>query len=138
MFRKPAFLNHWLEGLKSKKSFGNEGEKFAARYLKKQGFEIVESNYRCKIGELDIVARKKGRIHFVEVKTRSFPATHGLPEESVDFRKQRKITQVAKWYIKDKKMTDISISFSVLAVMRHPEGWQCKFIENAFDAAEGV
>lgn len=96
-------------------SFGKRGEVIAAQYLHQQGYRILEQNFRCKIGEIDVVAEKEGRILFIEVKTRR--SDHfGLPEEAVHSIKQKKITRAAEWYLKQHKMTDRPVGFEVLAI----------------------
>lgn len=79
---------------------GKTGEKMAENFLKKEGFEILERNYRTKIGEIDLICRESNTVVFIEVKTRkSFD--FGLPEEAVNYRKRLKINKVAKIYIKN-------------------------------------
>lgn len=112
---------------------GRQGEDAGCRFLVRQGYKIVEKNYRCPLGEIDVVARKGRKTAFIEIKTRR--SHHfGVPEEAVERHKQRKIIQVAKWYLKEKKQTDSSVQFDVLAVTM-PEGSgsaDFKLIENAF------
>ena len=71
-------------------ALGIYGEKLALKYLKKQKYKILEKNFRCALGEIDIVAKDGGFLVFVEVKTRSSNA-FGEPMEAVDFYKQRKL-----------------------------------------------
>ena len=73
----------------------------AACFLKTQGYQILERNYRCKKGEIDLIAREGQYLVFVEVKYRSTNES-GLPEEAVDLRKQRQISRVAAWYLTEK------------------------------------
>src|SRR5688572_28255294 len=80
-------------------SLGDRGEMIAAGYLSRNGYKILEKNYRCKLGELDIICQKDGRIFFLEVKTRT-TNQFGRPEESVGFLKQKKLIDLAKWYLK--------------------------------------
>ena len=113
-------------------SLGTRGETAAWSYLQKHGVRILDKNYRCKIGEIDIVAEKDGRIVFIEVKTRT-SGRFGLPEESVHPRKQQKLIRLAEWYLKEKKQIDAKAGFAVLAVDWKPgESPQIRFIENAF------
>lgn len=81
--------------------FGNAGEDRAVRFLKKKGFKILEINWRCSYGEIDIVAEDKKTIVIIEVKTRREVGT-GLPLEAVDRRKQRKLVQLAEAYASEK------------------------------------
>ena len=80
--------------------FGDWGERVAKNYLIRQGYEILTTNYKTRLGELDIVAKEEGVIVFVEVKTRSSKA-FGLPQESVNFKKQNKIIRMALQYLRD-------------------------------------
>jgi len=81
---------------------GDWGERIAKNYLLKQGYQILATNYKTKLGELDIIAEEGDILAFVEVKTRS-SRSFGLPQESVNFKKQNKIIRVALQYIKDHK-----------------------------------
>ncbi len=95
---------------------GNSGEQFAAGYLKKKGYKILERNYKNSIGEIDIIARQKKTIVFVEVKTRS-SLQFGNPSEAVNFHKQHKIRQVAQCYIIQKHLEDSDYRFDVIEVI---------------------
>lgn len=88
------------------------GEKIAERYLKKKGYKILDRNYSERFisgpqkGEIDIIAKDKDTICFVEVKTlRSIQGKVIFPEEKVDFRKQRKIIKMAERWLRDKKIS---------------------------------
>jgi putative endonuclease len=111
---------------------GKEGEKIAAAYLKKNGYEIIEINFRCPIGEIDIVAKEKNDLVFVEVKTRK-SIELGYPEQAVGIRKQKKMSQLALWYLEKRKIADISARFDVVAITLIPENNEVKLIKNAFD-----
>ena len=65
----------------NKRAFGAKGENLAADYLKSAGYKIVKMNFRCRLGEIDIIASKSGELYFVEVKTRT-SKSHGNPLES--------------------------------------------------------
>ena len=81
------------------KALGNRGEAEVARYLRKKGYTLLASQWRCRFGELDLVARdRRGTICFVEVKLRSDTA-HGLPREAVDRRKQERLRTAAALYL---------------------------------------
>ncbi|MCM8776573.1 MAG: YraN family protein, partial [Candidatus Omnitrophica bacterium] len=98
------------------------------------GFKILEKNYRCPLGEIDVVAEKKGRTFFIEIKTRS-QSYFGLPEESVNTFKQKRLVRLAQWYLKGQRLGDIPVSFGVLAVTwKGCEDPQVRLIENAFTA----
>ena len=81
------------------RSVGNAGEAEAARYLRKRGYTLLASQWRCRFGELDLVARsKRGTVCFVEVKLRSVGSI-GLPRESVDARKRERLRKAAACYL---------------------------------------
>lgn len=84
------------------KEFGALGEKLAAKYLKENGFKILEKNYKTKLGEVDIIAHDGGEIAFIEVKTRrADPYLSG--RYAVDQRKQFHIMRAASWYMEQKR-----------------------------------
>jgi putative endonuclease len=111
---------------------GKEGEQIATSFLKKNGYRICASNFRCPIGEIDIVAQESGELVFIEVKTRKSREL-GYPEQAVGVKKQRKMSQLALWYLQKKKLADISARFDVVAITLLPEGNEIKLIKNAFD-----
>ncbi len=113
-------------------ALGKAGEEIAADFLKKSGYKIVEVNYRCPIGEIDIVARDKNELVFVEVKARKSSAL-GYPEEAVGIKKQKKMSQLASWYLQEKKLNDARARFDVVAVLMLPSGNDIRLIRNAFD-----
>lgn len=86
-----------MEVIRSKRSFGDLGEDYAARLLKKKGYKIIERNFRTKLGEIDIVTRVGDSLIFVEVKTR-WSKKYGLPEEAVTPWKLAKIRRVAQYF----------------------------------------
>jgi len=111
---------------------GKEGEKIAAAYLEKNGYRIIEINFRCPIGEIDIVAKDKSDLVFVEVKTRKTIAL-GYPEQAVGIRKQKKMSQLALWYMQQRKIADTNARFDVVAITLLPETNEVRLIQNAFD-----
>ncbi len=106
--------------------FGKFGEEKAVEFLKKNGYKIIERNYRTKIGEIDIIARKKREIIFIEVKTRSSD-DFGMPEESINERKLRKIEKVAQIYLKNKKLK-IPFRFEILSILTKDNDFKIKII----------
>ena len=84
---------------------GKTGEGIASGFLTQNGYQILDVNYRCPIGEIDIVARERDELVFVEVKTRKSSAM-GYPEQAVGTAKQKKMSQLALWYLRDKKVGD--------------------------------
>ena len=84
---------------KIKKIRGKKGEDLACRYLKEQGYRILDRNVRYKMGEIDIVAQIDDTICFVEVKART-RTDYGMPRDAVDVRKQHKLIRCAQLYLK--------------------------------------
>jgi putative endonuclease len=97
-------------------ALGVWGEDQAARYLRKQGMKILERNFRTPIGEIDIIARNKSFLVFVEVKTRRSTA-YGTPQEAVGQRKQRQIIRTAHWYLQKNKCEKLQPRFDVVAIL---------------------
>lgn len=104
----------------NKKTVGSVGEKIAAQYLSKKGYKILEKNFKCKIGEIDLIALYKNQIVFVEVKTRT-SVNFGLPSEAVDFHKQQKIVKIAQVYIASSNFKQYQPRFDVIEVYLNPE-----------------
>ena len=106
---------------------GKIGEQKAKTYLEKKGYKIIETNFKNQIGEIDIIASKKKKIIFVEVKSRE-SLQYGRPGEAVDFRKQQKLRNVATSYPKMKGLIDTECQFDVIEIL----GDEINHIENAF------
>ena len=81
-----------------RKEIGAIGEKLAADYLKKRGYKIIQRNFRCREGEIDIIAQKGEYLVFVEVRTKRNNA-FGTPEESVNLSKREKLISLANAYL---------------------------------------
>ncbi len=114
---------------------GKEGEELALKFLKRSGYRIVERNYRCRYGEIDIIARDGEVLVFVEVKARTSGA-FGLPVESVDARKQRHIINASTEYLARNGLTDTPARFDVVSVEMDGGGGDAsmELVRNAFDA----
>ena len=113
--------------MKSAREKGFEGEQLAAKFLKANGYRILERNYRTKSGEIDIIARKNRSIVFIEVKTRSNDS-FGSPVEAVDRRKLAKLEIVANQYIQKKEIEDAAFRFEVITITKINNAWQCEII----------
>lgn len=118
-----------------KLAVGKRGEDEAVRFLKKNGYKIIERNYRCRHGELDIVAMDGEIISFIEVKTRATDS-FGTPAGSVDERKQRHITKASMTYIAEKGLGEMPARFDVVSVEVSGDGFKTSVIKDAFEAAE--
>lgn len=124
--------------MRNNKEKGNLGENIACNFLKKKGYAIIETNYQKRIGEIDIIARKKDSLHFIEVKTRSESslAIFGLPQDAVNKKKKRKIIGTALYYLQEEDFPeDTSWQIDVIAITID---WQRKkakicFLENAIE-----
>jgi putative endonuclease len=115
-----------------KKELGKRGEELALRFLKKKGYKIVERNYICKMGEMDIIAQEKDTLVFVEVKTRTSTA-FGPPQLAVNSAKQMQLSKVALNFLKEKRLEDIKARFDVVAIVLRPSGEEIELIKDAFD-----
>jgi putative endonuclease len=100
---------------------GQLGERLAANELEKRGYTIVERNFRCKAGELDLVAREGADLVFIEVKTRRGVA-YGFPEEAVEHKKASKLQEVANYYLEQHALVDCSWRIDVIAVQFSLQG----------------
>ena len=115
-----------------KKELGKQGEEIAIRFLKKKGYRILIRNYVCKMGEMDIIAREKDTLVFVEVKTRT-SAAFGPPQLAVNSTKQMQLSKVALYFLKEKKLEEVKARFDVVAILLRPEGEEIELIKDAFD-----
>ncbi|MPM86702.1 hypothetical protein SDC9_133793 [bioreactor metagenome] len=115
------------------KSIGSYGESIAENYLKEMGYTILEKNFKCKIGEIDIIAKDSKYICFVEVKTR-YGSLYGSPGESVTNLKQYKIHKTAQFYILKKKLNKFNFRFDVIEVILNndDDNYSIKLIKDAF------
>ncbi len=102
--------------MKDRKLLGALGEDFAASVLYAQGFDILERNYRCPAGEIDLIARGGEQIVFAEVKTRT-DILWGRPAESVDRKKQQRIRRAAQWYMSASRTEEAEVSFQVIEIL---------------------
>jgi putative endonuclease len=115
-----------------KKELGQKGEELALRFLKKRGYRIIEKNYVCKMGEMDIIAKEKGTLVFIEVKTRTSMA-FGPPQLAVTRFKQRQLSKVALYYLKEKRLENVKARFDVVAILLVQKGEEIELIRDAFD-----
>ncbi len=114
-----------------KNTYGKAGEIIAVNYLKKKGYLILVTNYTNTLGEIDIIAKDKDYIVFVEVKTRMSRA-FGDPMEAVDERKQLKIMQTATMYLKSKRLLETPCRYDVIAILGDISNPEIRHIQNAF------
>lgn len=114
------------------KELGKWGEQVAAKFLQKADFVIIERNYRCGLGEIDLITSAGDQLIFVEVKTRS-SSRYGLPGEAVNAKKRSKYFQIATYYVNYKRLYSLSLRFDVIEIMRKADGsYSVNHIPNAF------
>jgi putative endonuclease len=121
------------ESAKDHRGQGDEGEILAARHLKSLGYRIIARNYRCPLGEIDMVAHHRGAVVFVEVKSRS-GGDQVAPKLAITPAKQHKLSQVAWHYLQTQKLTEASARFDVVAIRGMPDSPEFEVIENAFES----
>ena len=112
----------------NKRQTGAAYEQIAAAHLLSMGYEILECNYRCKMGEVDIIARDGEYLVFVEVKYRT-NIRKGYPLEAVSIQKQKTISKCALHYMMMNHLSDVSVRFDVVGIL----GDKKEHIKNAFD-----
>ena len=119
--------------MSGRKAAGDRGEAEVARYLRKKCYTLLASQWRCRFGELDLVARdRRGTVCFVEVKLRSAGAI-GLPREFVDARKQERLRTTASAYLSSHDL-DVPARFDVAEVYAENDGsLRVEYLENAFE-----
>lgn len=114
-----------------RKTLGNFGETAAISFLQTKGFTILETNYRTKPAEIDIIAKDNGFLCFIEVKTRRSLAK-GLPREAVTGSKQKKIILGASIYLQKTKQLNSRVRFDVVEVHKKNSRLDINLIKNAF------
>lgn len=107
------------------KKTGDLGEKTAIDYLTKKGFTIIDRNFRSRLGEIDLIAQKNNKIHFVEVKTR-IGLRKGYPHEAVNSSKIKRIEKLLELYLQTKKLSNSQLSLDVVSIVLKPD----KSVEN--------
>lgn len=110
-----------------KKFLGRAGEIKATEFLKKKGYKILKTNFKTHIGEIDVIARDKETVVFIEVKTR-INDDFGVPSEAVNLKKQEKYYKVATEYLVKEKLTDKPCRFDVVEI----QNGEINHIFNAF------
>ncbi|MBN2645467.1 MAG: YraN family protein [Desulfuromonadaceae bacterium] len=109
---------------------GRWGEQQAVRYLRRRLYRVLEVNYRSRLGEVDIIARRGSVLAFIEVKTRR-QTLFGAAQEAVTLRKQRQILRVAQGYLQQSAL-DLQPRFDVISVMAEGQRVRIDHIEDAF------
>jgi putative endonuclease len=122
--------------LNARQRFGKAGESLAVKKLASSGYAILEKNFRAKSGEVDIIAKDKETIVFVEVKSRK-TNRYGNAKYSITPQKQRKISMAALTYLKQKKLTKHKARFDVVIIHTDNNNHRIELIKNAFDLNYG-
>ena len=112
-------------------NLGHTGEAVAAKYYIRQGYLLLNHNYRTRMGELDLILYKADTIVFAEVKTRT-SAQRAAPAEAVDYYKQQRLIAAAGQYLQQSPYADANIRFDVVEVLPAGSGWQVHCIRDAF------
>ena len=107
--------------MRAKDAIGRYGEDVAARHLQEAGLEILARNWRCREGEIDIVAHERGALVFCEVKTRSTAAC-GFPAEAVTRRKADRLRRLALLWLQEHPGGGVDVRFDVVSVLRSAAG----------------
>ena len=116
--------------------FGKAAENAAAKFLKGQGYKVIRCNYKTKFGEIDIIAKDKSVICFVEVKARH-SKLFGEPAEAVSLAKQRQISKAAICYLKENNLLDRLARFDVLSLLYTDDLPEIDLIKDAFELNSG-
>ena len=116
--------------------FGRTSEQMAADFLKREGYRILERNYRTRVGEIDLIAKQKGVLVFVEVKARR-SGSYGHPKRAVHPTKQRRISMAALIYLKKNGGTAQRARFDVVSIQDSAGQPKIEVIRNAFELAYG-
>jgi putative endonuclease len=109
----------------SKKQLGDLGEDISEIFLVKIGYSILKRNYRCRLGEIDLIAKDKNKLIFFEVKTRT-NLNFGYPEESVNNMKVLKLKKLAIFFAVSENMYELEMQFDVISINL----WQNSFLDN--------
>jgi len=113
-------------------SLGKKGEDLAIAQLRALKYKILERNFKCALGEIDIIARERDTLVFVEVKTRR-TRDFGGPAAAVNARKQRQLSRVALTYLNMKKLPQMPARFDVVAVELIPPAPHIEVLRDAFE-----
>ena len=119
---------------KERIALGRLGEDLARKRLKKLGYRILVTNYRCPLGEIDLIASDGDTVVFVEIKTRR-NASKGQAKEAVNKRKQSQLSKSALFYMKSNNLWDRKARFDVVAVELCDEKKEIEVIKDAFELA---
>lgn len=129
---RPLYTERLFAVSKDNLYLGRSGEEAAVVLLKEKGYKILIRNYKTRLGEIDIIARDKDTLAFIEVKTRQ-SERFGLPQESVSITKQRQISKAALVFLKENDLLEKKARFDVVSVLYSKDKPQLDLIKNAFE-----
>lgn len=124
-------MNQTPNKYEKRAALGKKGEDVACEYLQEHGFVIAHRNWRCGHKEIDIIAKKDGTLHFVEVKTRS-PRCLLPPQEAVNMAKQQLLVRAAREYIRYFSFNG-DIVFDIISIIAHADSYDIDYIPDAFN-----
>ena len=113
---------------------GRRGEELALKKIKRLGYKCIARNYRCALGEVDLIAKDGDTLVFIETKTRK-GATLAYAKEAIDARKKRQLSKVALAFMKANNCCEVKSRFDVVAVSLHGNKERIEDIKNAFELA---
>ena len=119
---------------KQRLDLGKFGEDLAFKRLKRLGYKKIIRNYRCPLGEVDLIATDGDTLVFVEIKTRKGRST-GYAKEAVNARKRRQISKVALFYMKSNNFDEVKARFDVVAISLIRAEPEIEVLKNAFELA---
>lgn len=111
---------------------GKLGEELALKKVERLGYKCIARNYRCALGEIDLIAKDGDCLVFIEIKTRRGRSI-GSIKEVIDKRKKRQLSKVALAYLKSNNYGDVKSRFDVVAISLNRDREQIEVIQNAFD-----
>jgi len=119
-----------------RKDVGYIGEDLAIDYLEKRGYKIVERNFKCRFGEIDLIARIENRLVFVEVKLKK-GEKYCKPIEAVDYAKQKKVIKSSLFYVQKYRIDNLDVQFDVVGIeLEQGKTPNIIHIENAFEPSD--
>jgi putative endonuclease len=115
-------------------NLGRRGEALALKKIKDFGYQCIATNYRCPLGEVDLIAKDGDTIVFIEIKTRKGRSL-GYAKEAIHEKKKRQLSKVALAYLKNSGLFGSKARFDVIAIRMGEERAEIEWVKNAFDLA---
>ena len=119
---------------KERQDLGTWGETLALKEIKRLGYKCIARNYRCPLGEIDLIAKERDSLVFIEIKTRRGRSI-GYAKEAISSRKKRQLSKVALAYMKSNDCYDVKSRFDVVVISLKDGKEEIEVIQNAFDLA---